>query len=407
MDFCYLLHFYQPLFTERQFLERIYKESYEQIFRILRENPLVKIAVNIPAVTLLRYREEQVGDLAGELQFFVERGQIELMATSFAHTLLPFASTLQARRQVERHMEVTRELLDLPNYQFRSFYPPEMMLDQRTVDMLKQLNLENIICSSNSIPDYTTDVKRYIYSDLKIYPRSLLLSRVFENNKVTTGEQYWGEIDAQKVQKDRFYLIAHDAETVGHHYEGTKVKLFEDLATDSGLRWLLPSELESMNLRSEHIDTVIRSSWEKTKIRGKELDPHWNNPKNLVHQYQWKLTNKIVALVESLKGRTDKYEQFQETLDQLQYSCQYWWASSYPFWHPGIVREAAWNWFRFANTLFTENRDHFDIKSEREILVYYSRLLKYLAKYDTNGWSRKNIDYYDRVLHKLKRTYKI
>ncbi len=409
MDLVYILHFYQPPFMERVFLEKVYRDSYLKIFQALKKNKRARVIANITGSTLQKYHDAGIYDLAEGFKELYNNGQIIFTSGSFSHALLPFTSDEQFRRQVDLQESTLINLLDIPDYTFDIFYPPELMINESVVDKINNRGIKHLICSGNSIPEYNPDTKIYEYKNTILLPRSTLISRIIEHDAVDSGKKFFDEINRLNINKDDLYIVAHDAEFIGHHFEGTKTKLFEDLLSSRDINFVFPEDLK--NVKTKEVKNVYYASWEKTKIKGKEFDPHWANPKNKVHYYQWKLSNLVVNQIEQLQTKDLKcrggYQDFQNALDYIQYSCQYWWASSFPFWHPSIIRDAAWNWYRLAHQVVNQYPDKTDKKFLSIAGRYYFNLLKYLAKYDTSGWSRKNIEYYDKKLHNLKRTYKI
>ena len=404
MKLLYLLHFYQPDFQFTHTLENVYKDSYQKIFEILNNSPSAKIIVNITGSTLKLYQRWGIGALPEDLRGLYKQGKIEFTATAFAHALLHFASPLQAERQVTKHIETLREMID-PSIECKYLYSPEMYVSDKVVNLAKQLQLKGVLVSRNSLPTPLKNKNIFQHKGLCLVRRNTNISRFCENHGVFSLHQLYDAIKKHDFDPLRPMAIVHDAEIIGHHFE-KKVDLFRELMRASDISWLGLDDF--IRCCQEHnISTIKEASWEQMPIRGKVIDPHWNNPKNVVHKAMWEVTNYVVETVESLKDKSKAYSQLQEALDYIQYSCQYWWASSYPYWSAEIVVNTMWRWFKLNADIYralkaikAPNADTFLRKSQALIF----KVLQNLAKYEAIGWHVKNIAYYDKyILPKKKK----
>jgi hypothetical protein len=81
------------------------------------------------------------------------------------------------------------------------------------------------------------------------------------------------------------------------------------------------------------------STWEDELAAGAPYS-NWRYPGNELHDLQWELTDLVVAAiaaspVERVGGTA------RAALDEGLHSCQYWWASSRPWWDTGMIERGA------------------------------------------------------------------
>ena len=245
-------------------------------------------------------------------------------------------------------------------------------------------------------------------SGLKIFVRSLKLSRMLESPEVKTMEQFHSEFKKNKLKNNGFYIVAHDAEILGRQ-NPEKIEMFCELLKDKKIKFQTFSDIIDKKDFKILKSKLLPGTWEKLPINGEWLDVHWKNPKNKIHKYQWKLSQLIVKNIENFP-EINKRLDLQTHLDYCQYSCQYWWASSYPFWSPGIVSHAAWNWLYLGYKVYYELYV-FDKKAassfKKRVEINYMSIIKDLADYDLTKWHEKNIHYYDQFIHPLKLKYEL
>lgn len=402
MKLLYLLHFYQPDFQFFHTLQHVYNESYKEIFRVIREAPKAKIVVNINGASLKLFERWGVGKLPQDLKELYNLGKIEFTATSFTHALLNYTSPTQTIRQITRDITTKREMIDMTiNPQF--LYPPEMFVSNKVVEAARSCGLKGVFISSNSLPKPHKFKTVFSYNDMCLLRRNTNISRWCENHGIFSRQELDIVMKEHNFETDRPMVITHDAEIIGHHFKD-KIVLFEELMNDPSITWCHTTDFID-HIEPQKIQTLHEASWEKMPIRGKEIDPHWRNPKNNVHTAMWALTEYVVDTIESLQNNP-QYNKIQDQLDYIQYSCQYWWASSYPFWSAEIVVNTMWRWFKLNAEVYQIMKKSGDKRADdflkhTQNLLY--KVLNKLATYEAKGWHTKNIAYYDKYLLPMKK----
>jgi len=408
MNIIYLLHFYQPDFQFKQALEDVYYNSYKKIFEAVDRSKNGKIVINITASTIEMLNNYGVGNIIQDLKDLYSKGKVEFTATSLAHVLLSHSSHEQALRQVKLDIDKKAWYLNVPREKIQVLFPPELSINNQVLEIARELDLKAVISSHSSIKNFNEDDNKLMKSGLKMFVRSLKLSRILESPEIKEMDKFYEVFHEEGLKDDNFYLVAHDAEILGRQ-NPEKIEMFGKLLNDPKIHFsTFEEELNKSDL-SILKKKLLPGTWEKLPIHTEYVDVHWKNPNNKVHKYQWKLSELIVKNIENFPEINKRLE-LQTHLDYCQYSCQYWWASSYPFWSPGIVSHAAWTWLYLGYRVYYElsplDKKAADIFKKR-VEKFYMYIIKELANYDITKWHEKNIHYYDQFIHPLKLKYEV
>jgi len=133
--------------------------------------------------------------------------------------------------------------------------------------------------------------------------------------------------------KDAYVIIAVDAETFGYHH-AHNLNLLTCLCEQDEIQLVTLHELYQSAREFRFVEPVD-SSWgisleEHGSVR---QFPRWDNPENKIQQLQWKLFNLAVQNGKHASGLPDDF-------DKSLHSDQFWWASKYPCWHPGMIEQS-------------------------------------------------------------------
>ncbi len=380
---------YQPDFQSSDVLRKVLEESYLQIADLLKTYPEYKVTLNITGSTYQIYNKYGVANLAELFRPFYERGQIVFTTTSLAHLIMPLTSDAQFERQVKLNNDKLSEFLE-EEVNPEIFFFPELFVDNKSLQKLKALNVKTAVVSENSLKSANKAIDFAKHpSGLNLIVRSTLASRAFENRSVTSFD----ELSKILTDENRTYNVVHDGEIFGHKFP-EKIGFIKNLLESKKVDFVHFDESSEtiVPISDNEFDTA---SWEQISYNGEKVDPHWKNPFNEVHTLQWELTNLVVNKIEELSNLGVDVTRFQGQIDYIQYSCQYWWASSLPYWNTGFVVYAAWNWVRLSHELRTANIN-MDLKPFiKDVDSVFSKLISTLADYDSSGWKLKNIEYFD------------
>ncbi len=155
-----------------------------------------------------------------------------------------------------------------------------------------------------------------------------------------------------KISKDKYVIIAQDAETYGHHirnYEKDFLgKTLDLIADEEDIKMISISELDKHFVISEKKIIPKASSWSTTHedLIAKVPFPLWKHPDNNVHKYYWKMLrslNNLIDIADNL-DLTENWdvENYYNTArwlyDRGLHSCPLWWSNAgRGMWSPNLI----------------------------------------------------------------------
>jgi alpha-amylase/alpha-mannosidase (GH57 family) len=365
MKWVNLLHFYQPFWQKREILEKVVKESYQPILKILKENKKVKITFNICGSLTEILIKFGFKEILNEFKKIALKGQIEFTGSAVYHPILPLLPKEEVIRQIKLNEKINKKIFG-KIWQPKGFFLPEMAYDKKTAKIIKSLNYQWLILDEiayNGKIGKVNFTKVYQIKNLKmnVVFRNRGLSDIFYTGWLDSEEKFYQALKNDK-RSDEFLITAFDAENLGHHKPGSE-KIFENLV----------KKIETMSI-SEFIEKIkekeivepIPSSWSTREIEIKQKIPYplWFHPQNKIHQLQWQLTYLIIRKINRFK-KDKKFKEARELLDRALNSCQYWWASAMPWWSFKIIEENAENFVKIFKIL--EKKDLKLIKTAEKI----------------------------------------
>jgi len=328
------LHIYQPPTQTREILLKITNESYRKILAGLLENPQAKLTLNINAGLTEMLAENNCLDVIENIKVLLERGQVELTESAKYHPILPKLPESQIIRQIHLNHETNKKYFgDL--YKPKGFFPPEMAYDSRIGDIVQKLGYEWIILDELACPTTLDPTK--IFTDkngMKYFFRERDASFKILSAQLGTAQSLFGEF-GNRLENNEYLLTAMDGETFGHHRPGLE-KLLTEIYKSSQISTVLISDLPKLFPDRLTVEP-LPSTWAFTSKEDFKKNPfsRWDEPKNPIHQKQWKLTNLVIKLADE-EGPIE-----QKLVDSTLYSDQYWWASAKPWWSLEEIEKGA------------------------------------------------------------------
>jgi len=122
----FLFHIYQPPVQQNDVLDRIVREAYEPLTRVIRDFADLRFTLNVnfSLIELLNERSPQVIE---NIRTAYENGTLELTATGAYHPLFPLIPQREVQRQLELNQQGNERLL-AANFQPEGVFPPELAL---------------------------------------------------------------------------------------------------------------------------------------------------------------------------------------------------------------------------------------------------------------------------------------
>mgnify|MGYP001615107458 FL=1 len=147
----------------------------------------------------------------------------------------------------------------------------------------------------------------------------------------------------EELAGKNYIVTAMDAETFGHHRPGLEKMLFEIFETDD-FELIKISDIEkSYQIEKEIVPTPATWASSKEDIEKSIQFLSWNDPENIIHKWQWSLTQLVLEAVYRMDKKHSRYELVRAKMDMALGSDHFWWASGKPWWSLEMIEYGAWS----------------------------------------------------------------
>ncbi|KKU83900.1 MAG: hypothetical protein UY11_C0011G0008 [Candidatus Amesbacteria bacterium GW2011_GWC2_47_8] len=368
------LHIYQPSGQQPDILEAVVAQSYRPLIAGILKNPRAKLTLNVTGALLELFDKHGYFDLIDDLKAAGTAGQIEFTGSAKYHTLLPFLSPDDIIHQIKINDETSRFYLGRA-YNPRGFFPPEMAYHPKLAPILASLGYSWVIIDEIAFNgqvekvDYTKTYK-VKGTSLRVFFRERRLSNLIMSAAVRNCGSL-KEALGSGLHSSRYVITGMDGETFGHHRPGLENLLFE-IFIDPAFHLLTISQLSDLYPKPLSVKPLI-STWASSEqnIDDKSQFLSWKDPKNAIHELQWKLYN----LALNLSKNTDR-----EKMDIASASDHFFWASAKPWWSLEMIEEGA---YRLLDVI--ESVPHVDLTLLVQAKNYYQQIIS--VAFD---WQRHN-----------------
>jgi len=336
------LHVYQPIDQSKEILKRVVNESYRPLFGGLLKIPGIKINLNINGALTEILVKEGYGDVIESIKNLADAGKIEFTESAKYHPLLPFLKREEIIRQIHENYKTNRKYFGKA-YKPVCFFLPEMAYSGSAAKIISKLGYKMILLDEISYDGGNTNPPRNRLFTIK---GTNDLVAVFRERRVSNcvmsaiirNEKEFSDLIGEEVNENKYLCTAMDGETFGHHRPGMEKILFKIVEIKTPAQIFL-SELLNYFPKSDKISPV-KSTWASSKenIEKGIQFYSWKNPKNKIHQLQWKFLNFVLEVTKSKKCS----QAVQEKLDRAMASDQFFWASGEPWWSIEMIEKGAW-----------------------------------------------------------------
>jgi len=361
LHIAFVLELYQPPTQGRETLERITKECYLPLARLLVAEPRLRVTLSFTASLIERLETWGLGDaLIGAVAEAVSRGDVELAHSGAYHSVFPLLSDREVRRQIALDRE-SKDRIFGPT-EPRGILPPELCYDDRLLPLFRDLGFrwtlvdDKLLCRFG-IPILASEV--YRIQGLSVLLRSGFWSDHLRHPRAAGGHwtgRDFAEVMAREalgLQRDAYKVLMLPGETFGHHipyFQETFLRDFLYALSDhpdlclSTASELLDGErfaqISPPPASQNGFDALPPSSL-STQVedwdRGDPY-PHFRSRGNPIHQGLWRLTRLILRVTDRLRLDRPELQRLRGLLDPAFYSGQYYHASLW-FWDEGPVLE--------------------------------------------------------------------
>ncbi|MFH1367458.1 MAG: UvrB/UvrC motif-containing protein [Patescibacteria group bacterium] len=339
------LHIYQPPTQKPYWVKKIADESYRRIVAELKKAPQAKLTLNVSAILVELFEQNNCQDIIDDIKMLLERGQIELTASAKYHPLLPKLPKEEVIRQIKLNHETHKKYFG-DAFQPKGFFPPEMGFSAEVAKTVAELGYQWIIADELSFPigskgvDYSKIYEIKNIPNFNIYFRERKMSYKILSGQLGTGQLLIDSL-GERLKKNEYLLTGMDGETFGHHRPGMEHLLFE-IYKSPELKTVLISDLPQY-FKDRGVIEPLPSTW---ALMEKDLEKNasfarWDDPGNMIHEKQWALFNLAVKTLREAKSEDPGYKQARELLDRAVHSDQFWWASAKPWWSLEMMEAGA------------------------------------------------------------------
>jgi len=336
------LHIYQPIGQSKEILERVVNESYRPLFKGFLTIPKVKINLNISGGLTELLIWSGYKDVIDNIKKLAETEKLEFTESAAFHPLLPFLKKKDIIRQIILNSKINKKYFG-KTYRPVCFFSPEMAYSFKVAKIVSDLGYKMIILDEISFDGGKTIPPRDTLFAIK--NTNSLIAVVRERrvsncimSAVLRNRLEFIELIKDELKTNCYLCTAMDGETFGHHRPGLEKFLFKTVSGGPPKQIFL-SELPKYFKVTKEIEP-IESTWASSKedIEKGVQFYSWKNPKNKVHQLQWRFLNYLTKLASEEKLNPPIKKRF----DQALASDQFFWASGEPWWSIEMIEKGAW-----------------------------------------------------------------
>lgn len=353
MKWINFLHFYQPANQQKDILEAVANQCYRPLLNGLLTKDGARLTINISGSLLELLHKYNLKDVIDAIGKLYATGRVEITSTACYHAFLPLMNEKEIIRQIDLNNDLVRKYV-ASGVVFKGFFPPEMAINAKLLNIVSRSGYKYVLVDSIA---YKGDINvleslsgrrtfKYMSSDLVVFfrdrkPSNIIMGGIERNSmNINNLLQEYG---------DRKYLVtAMDGETFGHHRPGLENSLLDVydnnmVIGDKEVQFATFSDLLAFNLKETSVE-LQDSTWASSL---EDIDQgiqfiSWNDPVNIVHQYQWELVNLMLRVIDSLANRPELYPTARNMADKAVASDQFFWACAKPWWSVEMIESGAY-----------------------------------------------------------------
>lgn len=414
----FIPHLYQPPTQSLTLTELILRSCYLPFLDLLLGNPHIEMSLNLSASLVLQLESIPNHNFFSKIHDLVQRNQIEFLSSPIFHPIVPLTPEPVTLRQIKENADVIERFCSVKPV--NGFFPPELAIDQKSLELLSDSQFEFVIVDESSInPNF----------ELNKIPENLLMTtggrktgllsasdrtrrqpKLFVSSRTLTEllRSYPTELKSgalipfieSKTEENQLIICASDAEIFGHHYT-ERIHLLKDLFGSPHFKFVKVSTVlnKTEGWPADQTPTIYASSWQTSAedIKSGNPFPLWNHPGNSLQQkYQHLADLAYQALCETenvIESTANPYHirhSAENHFDQGLSSCHYYWLSNSPWWHPDLVEEGAKNLVKTIRTLPVSP------EAKRKTEEFYHRFMLDVWDYHWSGKVEENYNLHDR-----------
>lgn len=351
------LHIYQPADQSDEILKRVVNESYRPLFSGFLKIKNLKINLNINAALTELLVKKGYSDVIDAIYKLAKSKRLEFTESAKYHPFLPLLTGEEIERQIRENWRTNRKYFG-PFYKPKCFFPPEMAFSPKIERIISKLNYQLLLLDEITFPEDPNLFKEKLF---KLKGENLIL--VFRERRVSNclmsalikNEREFHQILGEDLKRKIYFCTGIDGETFGHHRPGLEKSLFKIVSSKKPKQIFLSEISKYFEINGEILPRV--STWASSlQDIEKGLQFYsWKDPKNKIHQLQWRFLNYLRSLIKERKISKKILEKY----DQAIASDQFFWASAEPWWSIEMIEKGAFNLLEVLQSI-TENKNELE-----------------------------------------------
>lgn len=347
------LHIYQPPDQSDEILKRVVNESYRPLFNGFLKIKNLKINLNINAALTELLVKKGYSDVVDLIRRLAESKKLEFTETAKYHPFLPLLTKKEIFRQIRENKKTNKKYFG-SFYQTNCFFPPEMAFNLKVGKIVAKMGYPMLILDEIAYPGSPVFLKKKLFKLKGGNPILVFRERRVSNclmSALVKNERDLHQILGEDIKKEIYLLTGIDGETFGHHRPGLEKSLFKIVSLKEPKQIFLSEIPKYFEIDGEILPRT--STW-ASSVEDIEKKLHfysWKDPKNKIHQLQWKFLKYLRSLIN--KRKTSK--RITRKYDEAIASDQFFWASGEPWWSLEIIEKGAFKLLKVLKSI-TKNK---------------------------------------------------
>ena len=384
MNWISFLHIYQPPWQSKDMVDRVVRETYYPLIKIIRGNSRARVTLNICGSLTELLDKYGYNEIIRGFRELAAKKRIEFTGSAAYHAFLPLIPEEEVKRQIMLNNHINKKYFG-KYYHPQGFFSPEMGYSNKLVKLIKKQGFKWMLADVSILKDHNP-IGNYLIIPEKAKGLAVFISdHKFSDavNGMSSASQYVDRL--KREAKDRkFYITASDGELYGHNNK-KGISFLKKAMGSRDINPLLASELYEMNEVDRKVERLRSASWSTRDAHFKRRNPYplWDCSSNNVHRLLWKLAN--LAIKEVRKNKKDpNYKWARKHLDWGLASCTWWWAGAELNWSPDEIEKGALQLIKSVRSL-NKLSDRKKIEAED----IYSELIKETWRMHWSGEARR------------------
>lgn len=306
MRLALLLHLYQPPIQTEENLRKLAHECYLPLIKFLKNNKNISCTLNIPLSLLEQMDKYGYSVWIKDVKELIDAERVEITGSAAYHPLLTKFSDEVVEEQVILN-EYAQGYYFGKNKGFEGedafvvknlngFFPPELAVSPRIVDVLDKLGYEWFLCDETAVEKgygvyRFEDENGEKGKNIVCVVRNRNLSNLISFKRNLDTKDLYNEMD-----KCQYCVVALDAEFFGHHFSDGFLILdsIADYLTKTKGEFTTVSEyIHAMEDRYYKISEIKESTW--GSLWAENSFQIWDNKENHIHVIQWDIIYELIA----------------------------------------------------------------------------------------------------------------